>query len=339
MDPAAALREALAGAGTEAGEQDLRRCVLRDGVVDAAFRPDVWYRLLGAPEVDSVEYVALVERGASRLSGAIETDLTRTLAADPTVASTAGSRTRLLNAWVHWTDDEKALIGNVAKVAADAAATARHGRADSGGAAGFQTPCFDALTPLPRLHGRDPSAGSHHSAGSDVDQRHVPAAVRTAYAQGMGSIAATLLAVMPEPAAFACFRHLVTAGIDGWFEPGNRGVHLGCSLADELLAEADPALHAHFISLLGPASSHAPLMFFSRIAALYANRPPMSLIIRLWDALLAFGTHFVIVLCVAEACLRREELMAAAGRDAITRFQVSRQAQSWTNCLVSMLAA
>jgi hypothetical protein len=86
------------------------------------------------------------------------------------------------------------------------------------------------------------------------------------------------------------------------------------------VVQLDPTLHHHLMSLFGPASSHAELMFFSRISSLFANRPPLSSIVRLWDAILAFGVQFVVVLCAAEALIRREELLAA-GRDSVTRFQ------------------
>ena len=140
------------------------------------------------------------------------------------------------------------------------------------------------------------------------------------YCQGMGSLAAVLLYVLPEPEAFAALVQLVLHGVPGLYDARQRGVREGCALADAILLASDPQVHAHFLAIYGPFSSHAELMFFSRIASLYAHRPPLATIVQLWDVVLAAGSHMVPLLCAAEVGLRRDELLGA-GRNAITRFQ------------------
>ena len=51
-------------------------------------------------------------------------------------------------------------------------------------------------------------------------------------------------------------------------------------------------------------------MYAARVASLYAERQPLCDVVRLWDAVLAGGPHVVLTLCVAEALLRRGELLA-----------------------------
>lgn len=116
------------------------------------------------------------------------------------------------------------------------------------------------------------------------------------------------------------FFALVVNGIPSFFAPGQQVVRAGCALADAVLAHVDPHLHRHFLRHYGPAATHAELLFFARVASMYASRPPLRRVVRLWDGILAFGVHLLPVLCAAEAVARRSELLAAE-RDAITRFQ------------------
>jgi cell cycle arrest protein BUB2 len=273
--------------------------------VGAALRGVIWELLLGVAEVNAEEYVRLVELGPSRLQPDIQKDIRRTLAgekaasgaSDAHVASQMDARTRLLNAFAHYAE-----------------AAAQYLADDT----------------------NQPPAAAAPSASSAPPEMHPAAAVlKRGYVQGMGSLAAVLLAVLPEVNAFFAFRSLVMRGVPMWFEPGQRTIRAGCVLADQILAHADPELHRHFLTHYGPASTHADLMFYSRIASLYASRPPLRRVLRLWDAILAFGVHLLPVLCAAEAIGRRAELLAVE-RDAITRFQGACGRKLVAVCRVSM---
>lgn len=122
-----------------------------------------------------------------------------------------------------------------------------------------------------------------------------------------------------EALAFACLVSLVQRGVPGLFDAQRGGVRAACALADELLRACDPGVHGHLLSVYGAASSHADLMFFSRVASLWA-RPPLASAAALWDVILAGGAHWVPLMCAGEAVLRRGELLGA-GRNAITVFQ------------------
>lgn len=174
--------------------------------------------------------------------------------------------------------------------------------------------------------------------------------VATGYVQGMGALAmlmthvccshrnnvgggdvepALAAAVCPttEVDAFALLRSVLTRGLPTWFTAGQPAVRTACSLAYRVLCEVDDEVARFFADTYGPTTAHVELLFYSRCSSLYANRPPLSAITQLWDAILALGVHTVVLLCAAEVVLRRDELMAA-GRSAVTRFQ-----GEWVRCL------
>lgn len=266
----------------------------------SSLRGAVWKVLLGVTGIDAREYVSLLSRGPSRCAGRISTDLPRTLKGDPTVQALSDARTRLLNAFAHWAEDEAARLRQ-----AHAATAAAPSAGDD---------------PQQQRQPAQPGHRPSLSSSAHAAPVHIPEVVTSGYQQGMGSLAAVLLFVLPEVDAFAAFRQLVTHGIPGLYESSLAGVREGCGLADDVLAVVDPDVRSHLIDVYGPASSHAELMFYSRIAALYANRPPLEHVVRIWDCCFAFGAHLVVLLCAAECVLRRRELLEA-GRDAITRFQ------------------
>lgn len=140
------------------------------------------------------------------------------------------------------------------------------------------------------------------------------------YKQGMGGAAASLLYVLNEVEAYAAFRALMHTWAPGLYQTGHDTVALGCAVADEVLAWADSELHAFLVRTYSTGRAYADLMFYSRVASLYATRGPLLCVARVWDCILGMGAHAVPLLCVAECCMRRDELMEA-GRDAITRFQ------------------
>jgi hypothetical protein len=297
---AAALRAVASDSSGQCVE--LRRAVLGHGVA-ASLRPAVWHALLGAPECTVDEYLSLVAAGPSRLAAEINNDLHRTLAKDPRRDELAPApvRARLLNAYVHWADRERAAGGG------------------GGGGSGAGQPQYVqgmgsiamAVAYVFAQRAGDPTSAAAAWAAEEEEE---PVEAQWA-AHGHG-----ISRSWSEVHAFAAMRSLLTRGIPTWFTSGQPPVHAAASLALSLTWEVDPELAAHVVSIHGSPDITWDLLFFSRCSALYANRPPLTGIVQLWDCLLAFGLHFVVLLCVGEMVMRREELLAA-GRDAITRFQ------------------
>ena len=92
------------------------------------------------------------------------------------------------------------------------------------------------LALVQRYEHRLPQADAESWQQRRDETRHAIAAVlERGYVQGMGSLAAVLLAALPEVDAFFGFRALITRCVPAWFEPGQR-VRCGDSrLGAELL--------------------------------------------------------------------------------------------------------
>lgn len=147
---------------------EIRHAILLGAPVDSDAgspgRALVWQLLLGA-QVDAEHYVQLVERGPSRAAAAIEKDLRRTLAGERTGSAELPSE----------------------RLAAAEAAASRTRLLNA-----FVHAADDELLAL--------GAAAVESAAS---QPAVIAVFRRGYHQGMGSLAAVLLAAMSEVEAFA----------------------------------------------------------------------------------------------------------------------------------------
>jgi hypothetical protein len=57
------------------------------------------------------------------------------------------------------------------------------------------------------------------------------------YSQGMGSLVAVLLYVLPEVEAFAAFRCLMIRIIPRWYSASSQSLRKGCLLADKIVQE------------------------------------------------------------------------------------------------------
>ena len=132
---------------------------------------------------------------------------------------------------------------------------------------------------------------------------------RGAVPHGLGradAAAAVMRVVMPEHDAVAAMRQLATHGVPRLFDAPSvdNALHAGCALVADVLKVVDPELAVHTCGA-------SPFdMYAARVASLYAERQPLCDVVRLWDAVLAGGPHVVLTLCVAEALLRRGELLA-----------------------------
>jgi len=132
--------------------------------------------------------------------------------------------------------------------------------------------------------------------------------VDNTYVQGMNVILAPLLFVLPsELDAFTAFDMLITRHAPQYSTAGLDGQHHGCSLVDRLLLLLDPELHRHVHGHIRDTEIFA----FPFISSLLASMRPLQEVIFLWDGVLAFGTHFNVILFSVHLVMHREELLAA----------------------------
>lgn len=284
--------------------EEIRALLLSDAPSDALQRVSFWEALLGVPSADTEsEYARLVKLGPSRLHFKIVLDLPRTLKGEPALssASSGPARLRLLDAFVHWFDAQQAAAQSV-PLPASPAAPAPATPSTPAPAVGASTTADilgedvdedwdvdddDAPAPVLPSAVRSarvlvlPSARTPVASPRRDEAKAVLAAATEAggYAQGMGSLAATLLCALPPPVgggaaspgggaaalpelrAFALLQAIAgphrlarpaaapasppPLWVRGFYEPGNGLVRRGCALADEVLGAVDPQLRGH----------------------------------------------------------------------------------------------
>jgi hypothetical protein len=212
----------------------LRRRILQNENLEEVgrLRPRIWEALLEASTEDSSRaYASLVERGPSRLHYKILLDLPRTLKNDPDVHRAGPARLRLLDAYVHWFDDQRRGVGPEKDgTAVPGSAAAGDGDAtDAAAEKGTEEDDdeeeeevdeeedWDAPEPAPQPvtpsavraaqgnFAAVAAAAAHHLHSSQratnaAQDLAAAAAEEGGYAQGMGSVAATLLYVLPPSA-------------------------------------------------------------------------------------------------------------------------------------------
>mmetsp|Transcript_8696 Transcript_8696/g.14752 ORF Transcript_8696/g.14752 Transcript_8696/m.14752 type:complete len:631 (+) Transcript_8696:138-2030(+) len=127
------------------------------------------------------------------------------------------------------------------------------------------------------------------------------------YVQGMNVLLAPFLYVMPsELDAFACFTALLAKHCPRYVLANLEGVHAGCSLAEACLAALDPGLHVHLSQRV---QLQMEIFMFQYVLTLFANMTQLDQVLRVWDALFAFGIHFNCVLVATHIMLLRDELL------------------------------
>ena len=295
----------------------LRDAILADGLSgdDGSERLLAWEALLCAvPTAGAgLEYERLVQLGPSRLHYKILLDLPRTLKGEPAVSAPAAgpARMRLLDAFVHWFDSRLASSPvepaptpvelpaipaspeKRAAVGADATTSDILGDDidDDWDAESAEEEVAAPARVLPSAVKASGVLPLSPKPAAPVQSPHRAAALEAAgvgadvggYAQGMGSLAATLLCALPaapppspphsarapvaatastaplqhENRAFALLQALagphglsappppLPLWVRGFYEPGNALVRRGCALADDVLVVADPELRAH----------------------------------------------------------------------------------------------
>ena len=126
------------------------------------------------------------------------------------------------------------------------------------------------------------------------------------YVQGLNVILAPFLFVMPELDAFTAFAVLVCRHCPRYALSVNLvGSHHACSLVDRLLNHIDPELYKHITSKI----LRTEIFAFPYMTTLMACMQPLSEVIKLWDAILAFGCHFCVLLFTAHVVLLRTRLL------------------------------
>lgn len=129
--------------------------------------------------------------------------------------------------------------------------------------------------------------------------------VEHGYVQGMNVLLGPFLLVMPELDSYYCFQCLLSRHIPRYVLKNLEGVHVGVALASKCLAILDPRLHAHIISKLRDMS----IFSLRYIMTLLANMEPLSEVLKLWDAIFAFGVHFNVILFCSYLIQQREKLL------------------------------
>ncbi len=130
------------------------------------------------------------------------------------------------------------------------------------------------------------------------------------YVQGMNVLLGPLAFAMPEPDCYLCLHRLISVHMPTYVLKNLDGVHRGVQLFGALLQTLDPQLHAH----LGRKIPDLTIFSLRFILTLMASAQPLEAVLRLWDALFAFGVHLnLVVLCVHLMASRDKILKLASG--------------------------
>lgn len=133
---------------------------------------------------------------------------------------------------------------------------------------------------------------------------------KVGYVQGLNVLLAPIAYTShrSEPQAFALLHNLITTQIPLYITPNLDGVHTGLSLVDIVLKIIDPVLSDYLDSKFLKAEIYA----FPSVLTLCACTPPLQSVLKLWDFLLAYGTHMNILFVVAQLIINRSALLKSA---------------------------
>jgi cell cycle arrest protein BUB2 len=116
---------------------------------------------------------------------------------------------------------------------------------------------------------------------------------------------APFLFVMSELDAFFAYSCLLQHHCPRYVLKNLDGCHHGCDLLEKCLSLLDNDLHAHLTSR----HLHYHVFAFPAIATLLASMQPLEEVLRLWDAIFAFGVHLSILIFCSQLMLMRDELL------------------------------
>lgn len=126
------------------------------------------------------------------------------------------------------------------------------------------------------------------------------------YVQGMNVLLAPILLVMPELDAFFTFSCMLKHHCPRYVVKNLDGSHHGCELVAKCFPVADLELFTHVDARI----SNVELYAFPAIMTLMASLQPLGEVLRLWDAMIAFGLHLNVLLFVAHLIVNRSKLLA-----------------------------
>lgn len=130
-------------------------------------------------------------------------------------------------------------------------------------------------------------------------------AVDVGYVQGMNVLLGPFLYIMPEVDSYYCFSTLISKHCPKYVTKNLDGVYKGCALVERCLESLDNELYVHIKSKLTLEVFSVPY-----IMTFFANMQPLNEVLKLWDAIFAFGIHLVILLLVTQLMLMRDALLA-----------------------------
>eukprot|EP00607_Mallomonas_marina_P010271 CAMPEP_0182423306 /NCGR_PEP_ID=MMETSP1167-20130531/9262_1 /TAXON_ID=2988 /ORGANISM="Mallomonas Sp, Strain CCMP3275" /LENGTH=531 /DNA_ID=CAMNT_0024602151 /DNA_START=199 /DNA_END=1794 /DNA_ORIENTATION=+ len=265
----------------------LRKLVLKKGIPDdidnfseenrinnkPSIRIVVWKLLLGAYHVDAAHYIALIKEGPTAADQKIRNDTFRTFKGDQDFWNhvTEAKMSRVLNAFVR-----NYFQPNIQK-------TSMNNEQDW------------------KEDIQSDTNENKEESGHKWSLSHI------GYVQGMNILVAPFLYVMPELDAFASFSQLIMKHCPRYVLRNLEGTHRGCYLVGRCLEVLDSELYEHITQKM---RIQADLFAFPIVMTLFASVRPFHEVLKVWDALFAFGVHFNIILCAVHIMLIREKLLA-----------------------------
>lgn len=121
----------------------------------------------------------------------------------------------------------------------------------------------------------------------------------------MNVLLGPFLFVMSEAESYACMRALLHDRIPRYVLRNLDGAHDGARLFSRCLRLLDTKLFSHLSAKIPDLS----IFSLRYVLTLFANSRPLCEVLKLWDATLAVGVHFNILLLCSKLMLMREALL------------------------------
>jgi cell cycle arrest protein BUB2 len=152
------------------------------------------------------------------------------------------------------------------------------------------------------LDGASTAAAAAIAASRLEKQTSVPV---IKYVQGMNVTLAPFLFVMPEADAFFAYARFIQVHCPRYVLKNMDGCYKGCEILERIVRCIDPELYAH---LIGRRLTFV-LFAFPAVCTMMASMKPLEEVLRMWDAMLAFGVHLSLVMYACHIVLMRDDLL------------------------------